>query len=123
MIKFKGIYVEGKEIYNNPNVKNFSLRLPTTKVVHCKRESYDVYIGRPSEWGNPFSHKEGTLAEFKVATRREAIEKYKEWILTQPQLLAKIPALKGKILGCWCHPLPCHGHVLAEMAENHDCSI
>lgn len=25
-------------------------------VVHCKREPYDVYIGRGSKWGNPFSH-------------------------------------------------------------------
>lgn len=24
------------------------------RVVHCKRERYDVYIGRPSKWGNPF---------------------------------------------------------------------
>jgi len=23
-------------------------------VVHCKRAEYDVYIGRPSRWGNPF---------------------------------------------------------------------
>ena len=21
-----------------------------TRVVHCKKESYDVYIGRPSKW-------------------------------------------------------------------------
>lgn len=26
-----------------------------TKVIHCKKESYDVYIGRPSIWGNPYS--------------------------------------------------------------------
>ena len=26
----------------------------TTKVVHCKREPFDIYIGRPSKWGNPF---------------------------------------------------------------------
>jgi hypothetical protein len=24
------------------------------RVVHCKREPYDVYIGRPGPWGNPF---------------------------------------------------------------------
>jgi len=23
-------------------------------VVHCKKSPYDVYIGRPSKWGNPF---------------------------------------------------------------------
>jgi len=25
----------------------------STRVVHCKKEPYDVYIGRPSKWGNP----------------------------------------------------------------------
>ena len=24
-------------------------------VVHSKRSAYDVYIGRPSKWGNPFA--------------------------------------------------------------------
>jgi hypothetical protein len=25
--------------------------------------------------------------------------------------------LKGKILGCWCHPLPCHGDVLVKLIK------
>jgi Domain of unknown function (DUF4326) len=25
-------------------------------------------------------------------------------------------ALKGKILGCWCDPQACHGHILAYLA-------
>jgi hypothetical protein len=87
----------------------------TAKVVHCKRAAYDVYIGRPSKWGNPFSHKEGTLAKFKVASREEAIEKYREWIKTQPHLMKSLPELKGKTLGCWCKPYPCHGDVLVEL--------
>jgi Domain of unknown function (DUF4326) len=28
-----------------------------TTVVHCKRSPHDVYIGRPSIWGNPFPMK------------------------------------------------------------------
>lgn len=89
-----------------------------TKVVHCKREPYDVYIGRPSEWGNPFSHKEGTLAQFKVGSIQEAVDRYRDWIKTQPHLMAKIPSLKGKTLGCWCKPYhACHGDVLAELAD------
>jgi hypothetical protein len=91
-----------------------------TRVVHCKREPYDVYIGRPSKWGNPFSHKDGTLAQYKVDTREEAIEWYREWILTQPELLASLHELHGKTLGCWCHPLPCHGDVLVELIEQLD---
>jgi hypothetical protein len=96
-----------------------------TRVVHCMKSSYDVYIGRGrcpktgkmGEWGNPFTHKEGTLAKFKLSSREDAIEKYREWILQQPNLLKKIPFLKGKVLGCWCKPAGCHGDVLAELAE------
>lgn len=88
-----------------------------TKVVHCKKKPHDVYIGRPSKWGNPFSHQEGTLAEFRAATREEAIEKYREWIMTQPELLADLHELQGKTLGCWCKPKKCHGDILAELAD------
>jgi len=87
------------------------------KVVHCKRESYDVYIGRPSKWGNPFSHKAGTLAKYKVASREEAVYAYEEWLKTQPDLLAALPELRNKTLGCWCAPLACHGDVLKFAVE------
>ncbi len=88
-----------------------------TKVVHCKKEPYDIYIGRPSKWGNPFSHKEGTQAVYKTATREEAIQRYVEWLYKQDALLKEIPNLKGKVLGCWCKPKPCHGDVLARLAD------
>lgn len=85
------------------------------KVVHCKREDHDVYIGRPSKWGNPFSHKDNTLAKYKTETREEAIEKYREYILHRKDLLDCLHELRGKILGCWCAPKPCHGDVLIEL--------
>lgn len=86
-------------------------------LVHCRKKPYDVYIGRPSKWGNPFSHLDDTLAEFKVATREQAIEKYRKWIQTQPQLLADLHELKGKVLGCWCCPQACHGDILVQLAN------
>lgn len=61
-------------------------------VVHCKKEPYDVYIGRPSKWGSPF-------VIGKDGNREEVILKYREWIKTQSQLLASLPELKGKVLG------------------------
>lgn len=90
-----------------------------TRVVHCMRSDFDVYIGRGSgcKWGNPFSHKHGTSAQFIVTSREEAIVRYREWILKQPKLMADLHELKGKVLGCWCAPLACHGDVLAELAE------
>jgi len=88
------------------------------KVVHCKKEPYDVYIGRPSKWGNPFSHKKDTLAEFRVSTRDEAIRKYGEWLLKQPHLMNQLHELRGKILGCWCNPKACHGDLLLRLAND-----
>jgi len=90
------------------------------KVVHFKKEEYDVYIGRGSKWGNPFSHKDGTMAKFKVANRKEAIDRYEEWIKTQPHLIESLPDLKDKVLGCWCKPQSCHGDVLKKLADSLD---
>jgi len=81
-----------------------------TTVVHCRHEKYDVYIGRGSKWGNPFSI--GT-----DGTRSEVIEKYKEWVQEQPDVIKNIEELDGKVLGCWCKPQACHGDVLVELVK------
>jgi len=89
-----------------------------SKVVHCKRDAYDMYIGRGrgSIWGNPYSHKQGTQAKFKVDTVEEAIECYRRWLWRQIKsgeiTLEQLAALDGKVLGCWCAPGRCHGEVL-----------
>jgi hypothetical protein len=77
-----------------------------TRVVNKRKESYDVYIGRGSKWGNPF-------VIGKDGTRIEVINKYREWIVHQPAY-SDIEELRGKTLGCFCSPLPCHGDVLIE---------
>ena len=81
-----------------------------TRVVHCKRAAYDVYIGRPGKWGNPF-------VIGRDGDRQEVLRKYREWIVRQPDMLAALPELRGKTLGCWCKPEACHGDVLAELAD------
>ena len=80
-----------------------------TKVVHCKKEKYDVFIGRPSKWGNPFS-----LFQY---SREECIQLYEEYIRNKPELLNCLHELEGKILGCFCKPLACHGDVLVKLIE------
>jgi hypothetical protein len=79
-------------------------------VVHCKRSKHDVYIGRPSKWGNPFEIG-------KDGDRETVIRKYREWVVTQPHLMAALPELSGKVLGCWCAPQACHGDVLVSLAN------
>jgi hypothetical protein len=81
------------------------------RVVHCKRDKYDVYIGRPGPWGNPFEIG-------KDGDREEVVEKYAEWLLAQPELVEKAKEeLKGKVLGCWCAPKLCHGNILSQIAN------
>jgi hypothetical protein len=57
------------------------------------------------------------LARYRVASRAEAIEAYREYLLNNLELIAALPELHGKVLGCWCAPLACHGDVLVELSE------
>ena len=92
-------------------------------VVHCKKKPFDVYVGRPSKWGNPFTHiNDGkTLAKYVVGSREEAIESYRKWITDGDgkHLLKDLGELKGKVLGCWCKPKACHADVLDELIKKY----
>ena len=92
------------------DLEYFSRGEGMTTVVHCKKQKFDIYIGRPSKWGNPF------VIGFD-GDRETVIEKYREWLLKQPELVADLAELRGKVLGCWCAPQRCHGDVLSELAE------
>jgi RNA recognition motif-containing protein len=82
-----------------------------TRVVHCKKANYDVYVGRPSVWGNPFViGRDGDKAD--------RIRKYRAWIMGQPELVARAKQeLRGRVIACWCKPEACHGDILAEIAD------
>ena len=69
-----------------------------------------IYIGRPSKWGNPF-------VIGRDGSRAEVIAKYRAWIVTQPQLMGELDELRGRDVVCWCAPLACHGDVLVELAN------
>ena len=70
-----------------------------------------VYIGRPSEWGNPF-------VIGPDGSRTDVILKYRKWLKAQPDKVAKAKQkLAGKDLVCFCAPQACHGDVLLEVAN------
>ena len=75
-----------------------------------RNQPHDMYIGRPTKWGNPF-------VIGRDGTREEVIAKYRAWIVEQPELMAALPELRRKVLACYCAPLPCHGDVLVELAN------
>jgi hypothetical protein len=80
-----------------------------TRVVNIRREPYDVFIGRPSKWGNPF-------VIGRDGTREEVIKKYADWFM-QSALVLDLGELKGKVLGCYCKPKACHGDFLVQLIE------
>ena len=82
-----------------------------TRVVHCRHEVFDVRISRPTIWGNPF-------VVGRDGTRDEVIAKYRAYVLSNEALMRSLPALRGKVLGCWCAPKHCHGDVLVELLDS-----
>lgn len=94
-------------------------------------DAFDIYIGRGSMWGNPFTHKPlaETQAQFQVGSREESIESYRNWLWEQVQLyrdcpftdpsditIERLAELHGKTLGCFCKPQSCHGDILVKAA-------
>lgn len=93
-----------------------------TRVGHWKFDDCDVYIGRGSIWGNPYATAEvARRSKYDVLISEDPIVDYENWILQQPELLQRLPELRGKILGCFCVRLgqvgKCHGFVLARLAD------
>ena len=86
-------------------------KIRATSVVKMRRypPNYDIYIGRPSKWGNPF-------VIGRDGTRIQVIGKYKDWFFEQLHwkqiTYDDLLGLAGKVLGCFCKPLDCHGDVI-----------
>ncbi len=70
-----------------------------------------VRVDRATEWGNPFLLPAD-------GDRQTVVENYQWYLDRKPSLLAKLPTLCGKVLGCWCHPEMCHAEVLEEYADD-----
>ena len=89
----------------------------TTKVVNVRTgEYFDIFIGRgrDSLLGNPF--KIG-----RDGNRQEVIEKFRPYFYERlerdPEYKAKVLSLKGRVVGCFCKPNPCHGDVYVEYLD------
>lgn len=83
--------------------------------VHCKKKYFDVYVGRPSKWGNPF-------VIGPDGSRDEVCDKFEDWLVSSDEgcrLLGDIQTeLRGKILGCHCDDDErCHADTLLRIAN------
>ncbi len=87
-----------------------------TRVVNRYKEAFDIYIGRGSLFGNPFPIT-------ATQSRIQVILDYKDYLYdraeTEPFFRKQLLSLRGKTLGCYCKPLPCHGDVIAQWLLEH----
>lgn len=97
-----------------------------TTVVNMKGHRDDpdyadvVYVGRAMRrggWDLDASPLASPFRPGRDGTREAVIEKYRTHLLSRPDLLDLLPALRGRRLGCWCVPQPCHAQVIAELAD------
>lgn len=85
------------------------LQAPSLHNIHHKQPLENkCYIGRGSQYGNPFVIK-------GLVTRDMVIEQYKEWLEKNPKITENLHHLSGKTLMCFCTPKPCHGDILTSL--------
>ncbi len=81
---------------------------------HADEHGDAVRIDRRTRWGNPFRMG-------KDGDRAQVIERYRVWLWQRIEsgeiALEDLARLNSKVLFCHCHPLPCHGTVLARAAS------
>ena len=69
-----------------------------------------LYIGRGSQWGNPFRIG-------RDGDRATVIAKYERWLADQHHQLRALDELRGHDLVCFCAPRACHGDLLLRLAN------
>jgi hypothetical protein len=90
--------------------------MAATEIVHCRKEPYDVYIGRRNNRAklpeSPYANRSGGDYESYLLGK----------IQNEPGFAAHLMTLRGKRLGCWCKGTSrdfskCHGHIVAKWTE------
>jgi hypothetical protein len=83
-----------------------------------------VYVGRPSQWGNPYLIGAPHPVHEWPISREEAVDLYRKMWEDDGTPAAEgardhvRSELRGKDLVCWCPVgLPCHADVLLEIAN------
>lgn len=75
-----------------------------------KGAAYDLYIGRRMTmggWNLPESYwaNAGTVAA--AGSVHKACVAFEERVRANPEKMARLPELRGKVLGCWCVGAAC----------------
>lgn len=81
------------------------------RVVNKYQSDFDVNIQRGTMWGNPY--KSGSREENIAAFKSLFISKLRSGEIKREHL----ETLRGMRIGCTCHPLPCHGDIIAHIVN------
>lgn len=78
----------------------------------------NIYIGRNNPYikgaiGSKYQNKYSV----KKYGRDKCLELYEQSLRSNNILMNDIKELKGKTLGCWCHPEKCHGDIIIKILE------
>jgi len=109
------------------NVRVAHIRPKYHNLAAWMQDANNVYVGRrgvvminskrfperDSLWANPF--RVG-----KDGTRDRVIAMYEVYIvakIAEQGLEEELEALRGKTLGCWCAPEPCHAEILLRLID------
>jgi hypothetical protein len=114
------LYVErqnrGPSFIPSGTLRKAATSEPRTEVVHCKRDEYDVYVGR--------RNVKAGLPESKFANRADGDYElfFRAKLRNEPAFAGDVMNLHGKRLGCWCKGTSrdfskCHGHIVAKWAD------
>ena len=128
-MEIKDIYLKAQETFNKGlcdslnKVKEDCICKIVNKYKHTPTPN-DLYIGRGSLLGNPYTHRKGkTMAKYIVKTREESIERYKDYfyniLLKDENAIELLNTINDNtILICFCSPQPCHGNIIREWYIN-----
>ena len=92
------------------------VNLGTVDVRYWTKNPNNIYIGRrtallePSKWENPFRIS-------RKNSREKVLKLFEQYIRSNRILFNDVHQLRGKNLGCWCHPKPCHGDILQQLLQ------
>lgn len=123
--------------YSNDFFESFKAKPhiePKILVVHCKKDLYDIYIGRlPGDKYNKWAYPRELRDKFPKGTPRKVIiDAYEDYLLSNPKLMAELCELKDKKISCWCKNKmtdeeiqkgkqpggkSCHGDILAKWCK------
>jgi hypothetical protein len=112
----------------------------TTSVVNIyhlpkewEQDAQYVYIGRRKSTDGPSGYFGNPFVLMKGESRGSTLEQYRKYFYnrleTDPEFKARILALKGKTLVCFCRPKAgfpageaiCHGQIIQEYLDNDAC--